>query len=72
MISASKSTLNLNNLKILRPKVTIFFENLPKKLSIPTQDGSLILNEVKEFQDKFSNLFKNIFYKSPFKDSRYL
>jgi len=31
MISASKSTLSLNNFKILRPKVTKHFTNLPKK-----------------------------------------
>ncbi len=31
MISASKSTLNLNNLKILRPKVTKNLTNLHKK-----------------------------------------
>jgi len=31
MISASKSTLSLNNLKILRPKVTKNLTNLGKK-----------------------------------------
>jgi len=31
MISASKSTLSLNNLNILRPKVTKNLTNLPKK-----------------------------------------
>jgi len=31
MISASKSTLSLNNLKILRPKVTKNLTNLRKK-----------------------------------------
>jgi len=31
MKSALKSTLSLNNLKILRPKVRIFFTNLHKK-----------------------------------------
>ncbi len=31
MISISKSTLSLNNLKILRPKVTKKLTNLPKK-----------------------------------------
>ncbi len=31
MISASKSTLDLNNLKILRPKVRINLTNLNKK-----------------------------------------
>jgi len=31
MISASKSTLSLNNLKILRPKVTKYLTNLRKK-----------------------------------------
>ncbi len=31
MIFASKSTLSLNNLKILRPKVTKNLTNLPKK-----------------------------------------
>ncbi len=31
MISASKSTLSLNNLKILRPKVTKNLRNLHKK-----------------------------------------
>jgi len=31
MISASKSTLSLKNLKILRPKVTKNLTNMPKK-----------------------------------------
>jgi len=35
MISALKSTLNLNNLTILRPKVTKNPSNLPKKLCEP-------------------------------------
>jgi len=38
MISVSKSTLSLNNFKILRPKVTNNLTNLPKKFcEIPPQ-----------------------------------
>jgi len=41
MISASKSTLGRNNLKILRPKVTKNLTNLEKKFCESPHDGAV-------------------------------
>ncbi len=48
MISASKSTLSLNNLKILRPKVTKNLNNLLKKFCEFTPRDTLVLNVLLE------------------------
>jgi len=63
MISASKTTLSLNNLKILRPKVTKNCTNLRKKFcEFPPWGLWSIKSFFKQLLHRFCSSFNQIYY----------